>query len=158
MAALTLKAPDKARAALSKRPEFVAFKAAQKTAQKRAETEWRADMRRQWLDQAIPTRRELRRRFPNCFQPYGCTKFPLKIGIDADLAERAPDIGPWSRTCAIQNYVGEEAYLAAMIEGAARLDLDGNPAGIVTAHAARHAAARLAKIAARREQRKREAA
>jgi sRNA-binding protein len=42
-------------------------------------------------------------------------------------------------------------YLQGMVAGAARIDLDGNPAGEVTARDAEYAAAKLAGILASRE-------
>ena len=42
-------------------------------------------------------------------------------------------------------------YLRSLVAGAARVDLDGNPAGEVTARDAEYAAAKLAKILASRE-------
>jgi sRNA-binding protein len=45
-------------------------------------------------------------------------------------------------------------HLQGLVAGAARIDLDGNPAGEVTARDAEHAAARLAGIMASREARR----
>ena len=45
-------------------------------------------------------------------------------------------------------------YLRALVEGAARVDLGGNPAGEVSAADAEHAAAKLAEILAARQARR----
>jgi ProP effector len=52
---------------------------------------------------------------------------------------------------ALTAYTGRVLYLRGLVEGAARLDLDGNPAGEVTARDAEYAAAKLAKTLASRE-------
>jgi ProP effector len=52
---------------------------------------------------------------------------------------------------ALTAYTGRVMYLRGLVEGAARLDLDGNPAGEVTARDAEYAAAKLARILASRE-------
>ncbi len=52
---------------------------------------------------------------------------------------------------ALTAYTGRVMYLRGLVEGAARLDLDGNPAGEVTVRDAEYAAAKLAKILASRE-------
>jgi ProP effector len=52
---------------------------------------------------------------------------------------------------ALRYYVSRIMYLQGMVAGAARVDLDGSPAGEVSPADAEHAAARLAKILASRE-------
>jgi ProP effector len=52
---------------------------------------------------------------------------------------------------ALTAYTGRVMYLRGLVEGAARLDLDGDPAGEVTARDAEYAAAKLARILASRE-------
>jgi ProP effector len=58
-----------------------------------------------------------------------------------------------SRTCSarVTAYTGRVMYLRGLVEGAARLDLDGDPAGEVTARDADYAATKLARILASRE-------
>jgi len=51
-------------------------------------------------------------------------------------------------------YARRVMYLQSLVEGAARVDLDGNPAGEVTAKDAEYAAAKLAGILASREARR----
>ena len=72
--------------------------------------------------------------------PSGCQ--PLKLGIDHDLVARLG--GMVSRSAlkrALGIYTSCLEYRATPIEGAARVDLDGNPAGAVTAGEAEHALA-----------------
>ncbi|MYL23761.1 ABC transporter substrate-binding protein [Halomonas alkaliantarctica] len=76
-------------------------------------------------------------RYPDAFFK-GHTK-PLKVGIHQDLAEREP----WSNKLirrALANYVNLPRYVKAMREGATRVDLAGNPSGVVDQQAAQFAA------------------
>ena len=52
---------------------------------------------------------------------------------------------------ALSAYARRVMYLRGLVAGAARVDLDGNPAGEVTAKDAEYAAAKLAEILASRE-------
>jgi ProP effector len=79
---------------------------------------------------------------------------PLRIGIDGDLAERCPAIDRFERMAVLRYYCTRPMYLRACIEGAVRVDLDGNPAGVVTAAEAAFAAARLVEALAEREARR----
>jgi ProP effector len=83
---------------------------------------------------------------------------PLKVGIDGDLAERCPALDRRERAAVLRLYVSRVMYLQACVAGAARVDLDGNPAGEVTAAEAAFAADKIAEIMAARESRKAAAA
>ena len=76
---------------------------------------------------------------------------PLKIGIAADIPARCPELEWHVLKMALTAYAGRVMYLRGLVEGAARLDLDGNPAGEVTARDAEYAATKLARILASRE-------
>lgn len=76
------------------------------------------------------------KRYPNAFFK-GHTQ-PLKVGIHHDLAEREPWSGKLIRR-ALANYVNLPRYIKSVREGATRIDLEGNEAGVVDAEAARHA-------------------
>ena len=76
---------------------------------------------------------------------------PLKVGIAADIPARCPAVERRVLSVALRVYARRVMYLRGLVEGAARLDLDGNPAGEVTARDAEYAAARLAGILASRE-------
>ena len=92
-------------------------------------------------------RRALAVAFPGCFNPpkSKAPKRPLKIGITADIVARGvtgEDGLPLSRKRieqAVRDYCLGTKYDAALIPGAIRIDLDGNPAGSVSAS---HAASR----------------
>jgi ProP effector len=67
---------------------------------------------------------------------------PLKIGIDINLAERGID--PAVIRHGVGSYCMSVGYLLGQTAGAARVDLDGNVAGTVTAEEAAVALERLA--------------
>ena len=74
---------------------------------------------------------------------------PLKVGIAADILARCPvltrrELGP-----VLGVYAKRVMYLQSLVAGAIRIDLDGNPAGEVSAADAEHAAATLAEILGR---------
>src|SRR6478672_1691612 len=58
--------------------------------------------------------------------------WPLKVGIASAIPARCPDIEWRVLKVALTAYTGRIMYLRGLVEGAARLDLDGNPAGEVT--------------------------
>ena len=76
---------------------------------------------------------------------------PLKVGIAADIPARCPAVERRVLSVALSAYARRVMYLRALVAGAARVDLDGNPAGEVTAGDAEYAAAKLAEILASRE-------
>ena len=69
---------------------------------------------------------------------------PLKAGIAADILARCPELDQRVLSAALGYFTRRVMYLQGMVTGAARVDLDGNPCGEVSAEAAAHAAARLA--------------
>src|SRR3954471_8495967 len=87
--------------------------------------------------------------YPAAIAPQGHAPLhPLKIGIDRDIRERCPDVSLRTRHEFLRRYVGQPSYLRLLTKpGAVRLDLDGNPAGIVTEDQAKNAAERLAQLA-----------
>jgi ProP effector len=82
---------------------------------------------------------------------------PLKVGIGIDLRTRCPELDPPALRKALGAYTKRVMYLEAMVAGAARLDLDGNPAGEVTAGEAEHAVFKLVNLMAARTRRRTEA-
>ena len=76
---------------------------------------------------------------------------PLKVGIAADIPARCPAVERRVLSVALSAYARRVMYLQSLVAGAARVDLDGNPAGEVTARDAEYAAAKLAEILASRE-------
>jgi ProP effector len=81
-------------------------------------------------------------RFPRTFALNPAERPPLKRGIDRDLVARLDGLS--SRTAlkrVLGGYTACSEYRAKLIEGAARIDLDRNPAGVVTASEAAYALA-----------------
>ena len=119
--------PDRLRLVLIEAERIVAEDDAAAAGQKRR-TGLRAD------------RRALAHSFPACFNPQKskAPKRPLKVGITADIIARGvigEDGQPLSRNRierAVRDYCLGTKYRAALVSGAVRIDLDGNPAGIVT--------------------------
>jgi ProP effector len=89
----------------------------------------------------------LAERFPKCFSVYEARRQPLKLKIHLDI-QAALDgaITPAELHKALGVYCSNRAYRRRTVEGASRIDLDGNPAGVVTAAEGAHAKATLAGI------------
>lgn len=100
----------------------------------------------------------LAERFPQCFSAEGEAR-PLKIGIFQDLVERVLGEMGLSKTqlrSALRLYTSSWRYLYGIKAGAARVDLDGNPCGILDEQHVEHARKQLeeakARVQAHREQ------
>lgn len=88
----------------------------------------------------------LAEKWPACFHLFEKHRLPLKIGIDQDIAAATPDtFTPDELTAALRFYCGNLHYLRACREGVARVGLDGEPAGTVTAADAAYAARIIAR-------------
>lgn len=92
---------------------------------------------------AMAARRVLLGRFPKAFMPFTAPKIPLQLGIFKEIRKHCPRIGGYSARLALQDYCGGKTYLRAMIAGAPRIDLDGNPVDVVTDEQAERAAEQL---------------
>ena len=68
---------------------------------------------------------------------------PLAIGIHKSLMQRFPEPGKAQVRAALHFHTGTTRYLKALVEGATRLDLEGNAAGEVTAEQEAQAVATL---------------
>ena len=79
---------------------------------------------------------------------------PLKVGIAADIPARCPELDRRKLGAVLSAYTQRVMYLEGMVAGAARIDLDGNACGEVSADDVSHAAVRLAKILAARDARR----
>lgn len=93
----------------------------------------------------------LAEKFPLCFILEGEAK-PLKIGLFQDLAEALQDDERVSKTQlrhALRQYTSNWRYLHGCREGAERVDLYGNSAGVIEAEHAAHAAEQLAEAKAK---------
>lgn len=81
--------------------------------------------------------------FPACFSPHGHRgRRPLKVGIGDDVAAKFPEVPRGRVSRVLFHYTGAPDYLAALVEGVERRDLDGNFVGVVTAEQAREATRR----------------
>jgi len=58
---------------------------------------------------------------------------PLAIGIHKTIRERLPDIEPQQLRAAMRIHTASTRYLKALSQADSRVDLDGGPAGEVTA-------------------------
>lgn len=99
-------------------------------------------------------------KFPNCFIADGEAK-PLKIGLFQELAaalEGDEKVSKTSLRQALRNYTMSWRYLHACRDGAVRVGLNGEEAGVVDTQQAEHAAQTLAEAKAAYAQRRAEAA
>lgn len=112
-----------------------------------------------WLDYVQYGVELLKLYFPASFRPINDVK-PLKKGIKQDLVRRLSTIDSIvtdDKACMVKSlayYVNTASYHKSVVDGAVRIDLDGNPAGVVTAEEAkysvdRHQAKLQAKLAAK---------
>src|SRR5262245_21511654 len=91
-------------------------------------------------------------KFPKCFAVPDSRRRPIKVGIDADLLAAIGDaLARTELIRAIAMYCSSEGYLERVLTGAWRVDLEGKPAGAVSADDETHAKAKQAGIRTRRE-------
>jgi ProP effector len=96
-----------------------------------------------WLDYVQYGVELLKAYFPTAFRPASDVK-PLKKGIKQDLVKRLSTIEgivTEDKGCMVKSlsyYVNTEAYHRSVVEGAPRIDLDGQSAGTVTAEEAKY--------------------
>ena len=94
-----------------------------------------------WLEQAQYGVELLKAYFPGCFKEMKDIQ-PLKKGIKQDLVKflsTQENIVVGDKACMVNSlayYVNSPAYHKQVTEGAVRIGLDGEPAGIVTAEEA----------------------
>jgi ProP effector len=109
-------------------------------------------MNKQRLTAALDLIGVLAERFPACFAINPRYRRPLKIGIHHDIAAQlGGTISPRVISAALRVYVSNGKYLKARITGAERVDLNGMPAGTVTAE---HADIAKAQYERRRDKQK----
>lgn len=85
-------------------------------------------------------------RFPAAFAEPGQPKRPLVTGLHAAIYEACPDLKRWQVRQGLADYCGGPTYLRSIVEGAERINLEGEARGYVTAGQAAHAATVLAKL------------
>jgi ProP effector len=96
-----------------------------------------------WLEHAQYGVELLKAHFPLCFREAKEVK-PLKIGIKQDLVKllsTRDDIVTTDKACMVNSlsyYVNSTAYHKSVIEGATRIDLEGNAAGTISAEEAKY--------------------
>jgi ProP effector len=91
-------------------------------------------MNKQRLTAALELIGALAERFPACFAVNPKYRQPLKLGIHLDiLAQSSDTITPRDLSAALRAYCSNGKYLNALVAGADRVDLNGKPAGAVTA-------------------------
>jgi ProP effector len=91
-------------------------------------------MNKQRLTAALELIGVLAERFPACFAVNPSYRRPLKLSIHVDiLAQLSDTIAPRDLSNVLRIYVSNSKYLKALVAGADRLNLNGLPAGTVTA-------------------------
>ena len=82
----------------------------------------------------VHTIRKLQNRFPRAFPKNPAPKLPLKIGILDDLLKHAPNLRLTEKEIrdAIKTWCRGGRYWSSLVEGAARVDLNGNAVGKVS--------------------------
>src|SRR5215207_9083757 len=101
------------------------------------------------------TIRVLADRWPNCFAVSEKQRRPLKIGIGEEIAGLLTDVDVLA---ALALYTRSPGYMEALVAGAVRIGLDGEPAGVVTAQQVAFARTQLATMQKRRETKQGDAA
>ena len=96
-------------------------------------------------------------RFPACFAVLERRQRPLKIGIHQDIIA-AVGVAPDELGRALWRYTRSEGYCARLKAGAARIDLDGQAARVVTEDEAKGGQAMLAERRERRAKKRAAAA
>ncbi|SOZ19986.1 conserved hypothetical protein; ProQ family (activator of osmoprotectant transporter ProP) [Cupriavidus taiwanensis] len=86
------------------------------------------------VDPVVHSIARLQKHFPKAFPKNPAPKVPLKIGTFEDLTQHAARLGLDEAELreAIRTWCSGARYWSCMVEGAKRLDLDGNEAGVVT--------------------------
>jgi ProP effector len=109
-------------------------------------------MNKQRLTAALDLIGTLAETFPATFATNPRYRQPLKIGIHHDIAAQLGDtISPRVISDALRVYVSNPRYFKTLVAGADRVDLNGMPAGMVTAE---HADIAKAQYEQRREKQK----
>lgn len=86
------------------------------------------------VDPVVRVIGKLQKRFPAAFPKNPAPKVPLKVGILADLIAQAADLQLSEAEIreAVSTWCRGSRYWACLTDGAARVDLAGEPAGTVT--------------------------
>ena len=86
------------------------------------------------VDPVVLTISQLQKRFPRAFPKKPAPKLPMKIGVHKDLLEQSEQLGLSKKALreAIKTWCRGARYWASVVEGAVRVDLNGDEAGRVT--------------------------
>jgi len=86
------------------------------------------------VDPVVHVIGKLQKRFPAAFPKNPAPKVPLKIGILADLVAQAESLNLSEDEIreAVSTWCRGSRYWACLTDGAPRVDLNGEPAGVVT--------------------------
>ncbi|MEN5063695.1 ProQ/FinO family protein [Achromobacter aegrifaciens] len=124
--------PDQAKA--TARPQ-------QKRESGQAKAAARAQQKREPVDPAVEAIWRLQKHFPQAFPKNPAPKLPLKQGILADAAQHLEKLGMTEEQLkqAIATWCKGSRYWSSMVADATRVDLQGQPAGTVTAEQAAYA-------------------
>lgn len=113
-----------------------------------------ADKKRKYLE-TTATITLLEERWPKAFFLREVKRKPLKIGVDRDIvAALNGTLAPDQLRDALRSYVAAAGYLRALQPNATRVDLDGLPAGLVSAAAATVAREQLVHTLSKQEARR----
>lgn len=93
------------------------------------------------IDPVLIAISRLQRQFPKAFPKKPDAKVPLKLGVLEDLQQHAAalQLNADEIKLAVKTWCDGRRYWDCMVEAAARVDLNGEPAGAVTANEAQHA-------------------
>jgi len=124
--------PDQAKA--TTRPQ-------QKRESGQAKAAARPQQKREPVDPVVEAIWRLQKHFPQAFPKNPAPKLPLKQGILADAAQHLEKLGMTEEQLkqAIATWCKGSRYWSSMVADATRVDLQGQPAGTVTAEQAAYA-------------------
>ncbi|SAK43390.1 ProP effector [Caballeronia hypogeia] len=90
---------------------------------------------KQPVDPVVHTIGKLQKQFPRAFPKNPAPKLPLKVGILEDLLKEAPNLRLTEKEVrdAIKTWCRGARYWSSLVEGAARVDLQGDAVGQVSA-------------------------
>jgi sRNA-binding protein len=81
----------------------------------------------------MPALELLATRWPNTFNLYQYRRWPLKIGIDLEIVAALDGAIPTADLkLALRIYTSNKIYRRRLVAGAVRIDLSGEPTGVVT--------------------------
>lgn len=119
----------------------------QKTKKKFQQIEKAKKPKPKWLDYVQYGVELLKVYYPSCFKSANEVK-PLKKGIKQDLVKCLSTIDTIvidDKACMVKSlayYVNTAAYYKSVVQGAIRVDLNGNPSGVVMAEEAKYSTER----------------